>query len=359
MTISSATLQTWFPHTTAPFLCNAPMYGSANAELAAAVTKAGGFGFIGGGFDFSPSSSQIPALSSQLSSARAHLGLENSESTLPVGIGLITFGPGDPVPALLPLLSTHRPAAVWLFAPASRDRHTALISAFKAAGASWNLKVFVQVGTVQAAREAVEDGCDVVVAQGNDAGGHQWAQGASLISLVPEVVNMLREEFGGNTVSVLAAGGIAEGRGFAAGLVLGANGAVMGTRFLVTTECASTEFAKNAILSATDGGVATIKSTIHDTIQGTGFWPAAFDGRAIIGESYKDYLAGVSEEENIIKYKDAIKAGDNGRRIVWAGSGVGLIKSVLSAGEVVVKTQTEAKDILDKLQRNMTFSTHF
>ena len=44
MTISSATLQTWFPHTTAPFLCNAPMYGSANAELAAAVTKAGGFG---------------------------------------------------------------------------------------------------------------------------------------------------------------------------------------------------------------------------------------------------------------------------------------------------------------------------
>lgn len=94
----------------------------------------------------------------------------------------------------------------------------------------------------------------------------------------------------------------------------------------------------------------------------------------------------MSEEENIIKYKDAIKAGDNGRRIVWAyvslpvkslpppklfrilysndlvhgsGSGVGLIKSVLSAGEVVVKTQTEAKDILDKLQKNMTFSTHF
>lgn len=185
------------------------------------LTSSISLGFIGGGFDFSPSSSQIPALSSQLSSARAHLGLENSESTLPVGIGLITFGPGDPVPALLPLLSTHRPAAVWLFAPASRDRHTALISAFKAAGASWNLKVFVQVGTVQAAREAVEDGCDVVVAQGNDAGGHQWAQGASLISLVPEVVNMLREEFGGNTVSVLAAGGIAEGRGFAAGLVLG------------------------------------------------------------------------------------------------------------------------------------------
>lgn len=180
-------------------------------------------GFIGGGFDFSPSSPQIPALSAQLSSARAQLSLENSESTLPIGIGLITFGPGDPITALLPLLLAHRPAAVWLFAPAARDRHTALIPAFKSAGASWNLKVFVQVGTVQAAREAVEDGCDVVVAQGGDAGGHQWAQGASLISLIPEVVDMLREEFGGKKVSVLAAGGIADGRGIAAGLVLGRN----------------------------------------------------------------------------------------------------------------------------------------
>lgn len=83
--------------------------------------------------------------------------------------------------------------------------------------------MFVQVGTVHAAREAVEDGCDAVVAQGSDAGGHQWAQGASLISLVPEVVNMLRDEFGGKTVSVLAAGGISDGRGLAAGLVLGRN----------------------------------------------------------------------------------------------------------------------------------------
>lgn len=243
MTVPNETLQTWFPHTTAPFLCNAPMYGSTNAELAVAVTKAGGFGefpcssfaqlhrdtltdsiaigFIAGGFDFSVSSPQIPALSAQLSSARAKLGLEDSEATLPVGVGFITFGPGNPIPALLPVLSTHRPAAVWLFGPASRDQHATLIRAFKAAGASWNLKVFVQVGTVQAAREAVEDGCDVVVVQGGDAGGHQWAQGASLISLVPEVVDMLRDEFGVKTVSILAAGGVTDGRGIAASLALG------------------------------------------------------------------------------------------------------------------------------------------
>lgn len=243
MTVHSETLQTWFPHTTTPFLCNAPMYGFANAELAVAVTKAGGFGeflysrfayfhpgmltgflcvgFIGGGFDFSLSSPQLSALSSQLSSARVQLGLENSESSLPIGVGFITFGPGDPIPALLPLLSTHRPAAVWLFAPASRKQHAVFIPALKAAGSSWNLKVFVQVGTVQAAREAVEDGCDVVVVQGGDAGGHQWAQGASLISLVPEVVDMSKKEFEVKKVAILAAGGITDGRGIAAGLVLG------------------------------------------------------------------------------------------------------------------------------------------
>lgn len=260
------------------------------------LTNSISIGFIGGGFDFSPSSPQIPALSSQLSSARAQLGLENSQSTLPIGIGFITFGPGDPIPTVLPLLFAHRPAAVWLFAPASRAQHAALITVFKAAGASWGLKVFVQVGTVQAAREAVEDGCDVVVVQGSDAGGHQWAQGASLISLVPEVVDMLREEFGLKTVSVLAAGGITDGRGIAAGLVLGRSismdfnsqrwlihlkgqmaplwaqgysfrlvplksipSAHLSSKFLVTTECPSTDFVKNTILSAMDGGVSTIK----------------------------------------------------------------------------------------------------
>ena len=60
------------------------------------------------------------------------------------------------------------------------------------------------------------------------------------------------------------------------------------------------------------------RSTIHDTIQGTGFWPQAYDGRAIIGESYKDHLAGLPEDANFVKYKDALATGDSTRRTVWA-----------------------------------------
>ena len=60
------------------------------------------------------------------------------------------------------------------------------------------------------------------------------------------------------------------------------------------------------------------RSTVHDDIQGTGFWPAAIDGRAIIGESYKDFLAGLPEHENVDKYKKANEVGDTRRKIVWA-----------------------------------------
>ena len=81
--------------------------------------------------------------------------------------------------------------------------------------------MFVQVGNVQAAREAVEDGCDILVVQGTDAGGHQWAQGASVMSLIPEVVDMLANEYKDIKIPIIAAGGIMDGRGIAAGLSLG------------------------------------------------------------------------------------------------------------------------------------------
>ena len=160
-------------------------------------------------------------MSSELSQARGLLNLPNPQSTLPIGIGFITFRPEGFIQNVIPLVSTHRPAAVWLFAPAYRNQHPEIVLALKSAGASWGLKVFVQVGTVQAAREAVEDGCDVLVVQGSDAGGHQWAQGASLIGLLPEIVDMLGNEFRDAEVAVLAAGGIVDGRGVAAGLALG------------------------------------------------------------------------------------------------------------------------------------------
>lgn len=112
----------------------------------------------------------------------------------------------------------------------------------------WDTKVFVQVGTIKAAEEAIKQGVDVLVVQGTDAGGHQWAQGASLVSLLPEVRDKLLNTQN-RSIAVLAAGGIVDGRGcvaalglgefcflvplcvdFTNNLYVGADGIVMGTR---------------------------------------------------------------------------------------------------------------------------------
>jgi nitronate monooxygenase len=122
---------------------------------------------------------------------------------------------------------------VWLFAPSPAAPTTLadVAAALQPLRAEWGLRVVVQVGTVAAARQAVhEAAADVIVAQGVDAGGHQWASTAGIVSLVPEIADMLRDEFPDRNVAVWAAGGMADGRGVAASVALGAEGAVLGTR---------------------------------------------------------------------------------------------------------------------------------
>ena len=274
-------------------------------------------GFLGGGYDFTPGCKQIDALALILEAARGNLSLAPGD-TLPVGVGFITFQSSGFAETVVPLVARHRPAAVWLFAPNEPGQHAPLVAALRAAGAPWRLRVFVQVGTVSAAREAVEDGADVVVAQGVDAGGHQWARGAGVVALVPDVVDMLAREFPARDVAVLAAGGVVDGRGVAACMALGAAGAVMGTRFVATDECPMPDAVKATIVRTADGAASTVKSVVHDDIQGTGFWPALYDGRAIVGESYRDHEAGVGLDDNITKYKAAMTAGQSSRRTVWA-----------------------------------------
>lgn len=112
------------------------------------------------------------------------------------------------------------PQAIWLFAPdpaASERAHPGIIDVCHEHG----FKVFVQVGTVSAAREAARDGADVIVAQGVDAGGHQFASGAGVISLVPEIRLMLQDDFVGKNIALVAAGGIAHENAVVAAIALG------------------------------------------------------------------------------------------------------------------------------------------
>lgn len=263
-------LNQWFPHTTTPFIANAPMLGFTDCRLAGAVIRAGGLGmitpsemihfdwnldcvnrqstgssqflsparihrldtnnsltanigFIGGGFEFGPESTQLRNLDARLTQARAELGTIASTRTLPLGIGFITFTPTGFEENAVSILEKHRVAAVWLSFPKSGADHQPLIEAIRKVQSKghWDVKIFVQVGTVHAAKEALEQGVDVLVVQGVDAGGHQWAQGASLMSLLPEIRDLVARSARVNEVAIMAAGGIVDGRGCVAALGLG------------------------------------------------------------------------------------------------------------------------------------------
>ncbi|KAJ5518476.1 Aldolase-type TIM barrel [Penicillium expansum] len=336
----------WFPHTTAPFIANAPMFGFADAGLATA-------GLLAGGFDFRSESAQLLSLDTQLVNARSLLGLVDGQP-LPLGVGFITFQPAGFIENAIPILQKHRVAAVWLSFPRADADHLSIIQAVREVrdGSHWDIKIFVQVGNIKSAEEALRQRADVLVVQGTDAGGHQWAQGASLISLLPEVRDLLSKAQN-TTTAILAAGGIVDGRGCVAALGLGADGIVMGTRFVATSECAAPSAIKQTIVLGSDGGVSTVKSIRHDVFQSTDVFPKQYDGRAIIGVSYEDSRDGVSDEEIIRRYNEAKEAGEHQRRTVWAGASIGSIHAVVSVEQVIQSTQQGVKVILERLKAGL------
>ncbi|KAI3400145.1 hypothetical protein diail_4377 [Diaporthe ilicicola] len=345
-------LQEFFPNTKLPIIISAPMLGISNGTLAAQVSKAGGLGMVPGGMDFKLGSSQVATLEKELQAARSVLGLTDMTLTpAPVGVGFLTFDPSASHfrETVMPVLEKYLPQAVWLFAPdpkAAERAHPGIVQACHDHG----IKVFVQVGTVAAAREAARDGADVIVAQGVDAGGHQFAAGAGVISLVPEIRAMLDDDFMGKDIALVAAGGISDPSAVVAAIALGADGVVMGTKFIPAKESNSPEPGRKAVLETRDGGSSTVKSTFHDELRGSTFWPELYDGRAIITQSYKDHLSGMSVEENKTKFGEAKSAGDDSRQVTWAGTGVGLVKDAIPAADIVRNTREAAKQRLQALR---------
>ena len=197
-------------------------------------------------------------------------------------------------------------------------------------------KVWIQIG---GAAEAVSvcRACnpDVLVVQGTDAGGHGLNHGASVTSLLPEVCDSLYERVTLGELSempiLLAAGGIADGRGVAATLVLGTEGVVMGTKYLASEEAEILQGYKNDVLQTVDGGQTTVRCSVYDTLRGTTDWPEQYGGRGVINQSYHDALNGIPREENKRLYAEAVRMGDKGwggvqgNRMTYAGTAVGLV----------------------------------
>jgi len=198
----------------------APMGGTAGGKLAAAVSEAGGLGLIGGG------RSDAEWLEREFAAA----------GNQRVGCGFITWGLAQQ-PELLDRALTHAPVAIMLsFGDASP-----FIARIKSAG----IPVICQIQSLAQARQVLQEGADIIVAQGSEAGGHGAVR--ATLPLVPAVVDAVAASR--RDVPVVAAGGIADGRGLAAALMLGAAGVLMGTRFHAAEESLLPRAAKHRIVS--------------------------------------------------------------------------------------------------------------
>jgi nitronate monooxygenase len=295
----------------------APMGGSAGGALAAAVSNAGGLGLLGGG------TGDADWLARELAIVAAGTGK-------PWGVGLLSWAIDV---GTVERVLERGPVAVMLsfgdpsrFAEPIRRADAALI---------------VQVTDLEEARQAVDLGADVIVAQGTEAGGHGARRGRSTLPFVPVVVDLAAP------VPVLAAGGIADGRGVAAALALGAAGALVGTRFQATAEALADPAVKKAIVEGR--GDNTERSSVLDIARGSR-WPAKYTARAL-GHPFLDRWRGREAELAADPgarqaYQDGVSRGDLPPLPVWASEAIDLISDLPSAADLVAALAAQAEQAL-------------
>ena len=227
-----------------------------------------------------------------------------------------------------------------------------LVSRAKAAGAI----VMQTVGSAEEAKASVRYGVDIVVAQGWEAGGHVWGTVATM-ALVPSVVDAVAP------VPVVAAGGIADGRGLAAALALGASGVWIGTRFLASSEAAIHPHYRDRLLKASERDTVHLHNLFDLT------WSDA-PHRVLRNKTVTDWeVAGRPESGNrpgegdvvahsktlgeILRYRCLTPGvdveGDIESLSMWAGQGVGLVRKLQPAAEIVREIHDEASSILKRI----------
>jgi len=289
-------------------ILNAPMGGGdAPAALAAAVSEAGGLGMIGG--------TAIGGVDWVVEQVREARRLTNR----PFGIGFISY-----LPNTAELMSAALDEGVRVIAHSFADP-APFMPAARAAGA----RVLCQVRTVAEARRAAAAGVDVVTAQGTEAGGHTGR--VSTLPLVPKVVDAVAP------TPVIAAGGIADGRGIAAALMLGADGVWLGTRFVGTPESGVSDRYKARVVAAT--GDDTVLTDVFDIVRGMP-WPADVSGRAINNRFAEQWMGREDElrdwaQEHRAEYETSSLEAEVDERAIWAGEAAGLVTEIAPAGQIV------------------------
>ncbi len=347
--VPTTPLKTAYPWTRSPLIVSAPMRLISRAPLAFEVSTAGGIGFLAAGTDVTDLKRELRMVAGLV----AQTSLQGSSpDALPIGVGFINWG--VELEAALEALREHIPVAVWLFAPRKNADLVEWTRKIREMSKG-KTRIWIQIGTVTDAIEVARS-CnpDVLVVQGVDAGGHGLAEGAGILSLLPEVADSLRD-VGMEGIPLVAAGGIVEGRGAAACLALGGCGVAMGTRFLASKEANIGKGYQGDVLRTKDGGRNTVRTRVYDTLRGTE-WPRQYNGRGIINQSYLDAQNGTNTDENKKLYEEALQKGDHGwgesgRVTAYAGCGVGLVKEVKNAKEIIEEVRQDVCEVLLSFSR--------
>jgi len=296
----------------------APMDTISGSRLVRAVSDAGGFGILGGGYG-----------------DRTRLETETAKLkgfAAPFGIGFITWSLAKQ-PELLDIALEARPRAI-------------MLSFGDPAPFAWKIKargalLICQVQSEDIARQALDAGADILIAQGTEAGGHGASR--TTIDIVPAIIDLAACR-----VPVVAAGGIADGRGLAAMMMLGASGVLIGTRFYASVEADGAEEAKQRIRSANSG--ETVRGVVFDWSRKL-MWPAPFTARTLSNDHLRQWTGREIElmqraDEVTVEYAAAKAAGNFDVAAVFAGESVGLIHDIPPAAEIVGRIVAEAEQTL-------------
>jgi len=313
-------------------IIQAPMGGAVGPPLAAAVSNAGGLGML------VPWRADVDTVRRQIREMRAL-------TARPFGVNLVLEFPQEE--RLAVCLDERVPVISFFW----RDP-SSLVPLAKAGGAI----VMHTVGSAADAKQAISCGVDIVIAQGWEAGGHVRGTVATM-PLIPAVVDAV------SPAPVVAAGGIADGRGLAAALALGASGAWIGTRFLASHEAAIHPRYRELLLQANENDTVYLENFFdirwpnasHRTLRNKTIevWEAA--GRPPTGKRPGEgEVIGKSRSIGpIVRYQSytpgADADGDIDAMALWAGQSVGLVSTVQSAGEIVRQIADEADAIIRRL----------
>lgn len=305
----------------------APMALATGGALAAATAHAGALGLVGGGY------ADLAWTQREYGLALAHGPRER------IGCGFITWKLDQDASALDWVLE-QRPVAVMLSFGDPRPYAERIARS----GAA----LVCQVQRVDQVAQAVEAGAAVIVAQGGEAGGHGMnaLNGRATITLVPELADWLAAR--APDTLLLAAGGIADGRTLAAALVLGADGALVGSRLWATRESLAADGAKQQAVR-TDGD-GTARTEVFDILRRKN-WPQPYDFRAIRNGLHREWEGRVealraAPDAARAAYDAGVQAGDFERAHATIGEAVGLVHDVPPAGEVIARMTRDARALL-------------